>query len=177
MKVLARLVDVIAYSTSETDENGNVNMVLYLRGSKELEAGSRNKYMSAKIPFTYKALLEDMQQAIDRLEKEDGAVVTDKPIEVYKDQSEVADFKETVSFKINKFVDEYSTKYDKSPVVEEIAKALNDQGMMDKYQAITNKHLGKGKLVRDCDATQIDLLMLILDDLNDLVKEEGLLIE
>ena len=49
--------------------------------------------------------------------------------------------------------------------------------MMDKYQTITNKHLGKGKLVRDCDATQIDLLMLILDDLNDLVKEEGLLIE
>ena len=159
LKVLARLVDVIAYSTSETDENGNVNMVLYLRGSKELEAGSRNKYMSAKIPFTYKALLEDMQQAIDRLEKEDGAVVTDKPIEVYKDQSEVADFKETVS------------------AIGKIAKALNDQGMMDKYQAITNKHLGKGKLVRDCDATQIDLLMLILDDLNDLVKEEGLLIE
>ena len=115
--------------------------------------------MSAKIPFTYKALLEDMQQAIDRLEKEDGAVVTDKPIEVYKDQSEVADFKETVS------------------TIGKIAKALNDQGMMDKYQTITNKHLGKGKLVRDCDATQIDLLMLILDDLNDLVKEEGLLIE
>ena len=159
LKVLARLVDVIAYSTSETDENRNVTMVLYLRGSKELEAGSRNKYMSAKIPFTYKALLEDMQQAIDRLEKEDGAVVTDKPIEVYKDQSEVADFKETVS------------------AIGKIAKALNDQGMMDKYQAITNKHLGKGKLVRDCDATQIDLLMLILDDLNDLVKEEGLLIE
>lgn len=159
LKVLARLVDVIAYSTSETDENGNVNMVLYLRGSKELEAGSRNKYMSAKIPFTYKALLEDMQQAIDRLEKEDGAVVSDKPIEVYKDQSEVADFKETVS------------------AIGKIAKALNDQGMMDKYQAITNKHLGKGKLVRDCDATQIDLLMLILDDLNDLIKEEGILIE
>ena len=49
--------------------------------------------------------------------------------------------------------------------------------MMDKYQSVTNHYLGKGKLVRDCDATQIDLLMLILDDLNDLVKEEGLLIE
>ena len=73
--------------------------------------------------------------------------------------SEVADFKETVS------------------TIGKIAKALNDQGMMDKYQAITNKHLGKGKLVRDCDATQIDLLMLILDDLNDLIKEEGFLIE
>lgn len=159
LKVLARLVDVIAYSTSETDENGNTNMVLYLRGSKELEAGSRNKYMSAKIPFTYNALLADMQQAIDRLEKEDGATVTDKPIEVYKDQSETADFKETVA------------------AIGKIAKALNDQGMMDKYQTISSNRLGKGKLVRDCDATQIDLLTLILEDLNDLVASEGLLIE
>ena len=100
-----------------------------------------------------------MEQAIDKLEAEDNAVVTDKPIEVYKDQSETADFKETVSS------------------IGKMAKALNDQGMMDKYQTITHKYLGKGKLVRDCDATQIDLLMLILDDLNDLIKEEGILID
>lgn len=159
LKVLARLVDVIGYSTFESTENGENRMVLYLRGSKELEAGSRNKYMSAKIPFTYTALLEDMQQAIDKLEKEDGAKVSDKPIDVYKDQTEVADFKETVA-KIGK-----------------IAKTLNEQGVMDKYQSVTNSRLGKGKLVRDCDATQIDLLMLILDDLHDLIKEEGILIE
>jgi len=159
LKVLARLVDVIGYSTFEPTESGENRMVLYLRGSKELEAGSRNKYMSAKIPFTYTALLEDMQQAIDKLEKEDGAKVSDKPIDVYKDQTEVADFKETVG-KIGK-----------------IAKALNEQGAMDKYQSVTNTRLGKGKLVRDCDATQIDLLMLILDDLQDLIKEEAMLIE
>lgn len=159
LKVLARLVDVIGYSTFEPTESGENRMVLYLRGSKELEAGSRNKYMSAKIPFTYTALLEDMQQAIDKLEKEDGAKVSDKPIDVYKDQTEVADFKETVA-KIGK-----------------IAKALNEQGAIDKYQSVTNTRLGKGKLVRDCDATQIDLLMLILDDLQDLIKEEGMLIE
>ena len=58
-----------------------------------------------------------------------------------------------------------------------IAKALNSQGMMDKYQSVTNHYLGKGKLVRDCDATQIDLLMLILDDLNDIVEEQGIIIE
>ena len=48
---------------------------------------------------------------------------------------------------------------------------------MDKYQSVTNHYLGKGKLVRDCDATQIDLLMLILDDLEDIVVKEGMIIE
>lgn len=157
-EVLAGLVDVIGFATNELQEDGTNKMVLTMRGNQYLEAGTRNEYMSAKIPFTYEALRADMEQAIDKLEA-NGAVVSDKPIEVYKDQSEVADFKETVS------------------AIGKIAKALNEQGMMDKYQAITNRHLGKGKLVRDCDATQIDLLTLILEDLNDLVASEGLLIE
>lgn len=158
-EVLAGLVDVIGFATNELQEDGTNKMVLTLRGNQYLEAGTRNKYMSAKIPFTYEALRADMEQAIDKLEKEDGATITDKPTEVYKDQTKVADFKETVN------------------AIGEIARLLNDQGMMSKYQTITNKHLGKGKLVRDCDSTQIDLLMLILEDLNDLVKEEGFLIE
>jgi hypothetical protein len=158
-EVLAGLVDVIGFATNEIQEDGMNKMILTLRGNQYLEAGTRNKYMSEKIPFTYSALLADMEQAIDKLAAEDGAVVSDKPIEVYKEQTEVADFKETVA-RIGK-----------------IAKALNDQNMMDKYQAISNGYLGKGKLVRDCDASQINLLMLILDDLEDLVKEQGILMD
>jgi hypothetical protein len=159
LKVLARLVDVIGYSTFEPKEDGTNEMVLYLRGSKNLEAGSRNKYMSAKIPFTYNALLTDMQQAIDKLVKEDGAVVSSKPIEVYKDQTESADFNDTMN------------------EIKKIAVAFKNQDISDKYTAVTNNRLGKGKLVRDCDATQIDLLMLVLEDLKDIVKEEGILID
>lgn len=158
-EVLAGLVDVVGFATNELQEDGTNKMVLTLRGNQYLEAGTRNKYMSAKISFTYEALRADMEQAIDKLKKEDGAVISDEPVEVYKDQSTVGDFKETVT-KIGK-----------------IAKSLNAQGMMDKYQAVTNHYLGKGKLVRDCDATQIDLLMLILDDLNDIVDEQGIIIE
>lgn len=158
-EVLAGLVDVIGFASNEKQEDGTDRMVLTLRGNQYLEAGSRNKYMSTKIPFTYEALRADMEQAIDKLEAEDGAVTTNKPTEVYKDQTQTADFKETVT-RIGK-----------------IAKVLNEQGMMDKYQTIANKHLGKGKLVRDCDASQIDILMLILDDLNDLVKDEGILVD
>lgn len=159
LKVLARLVDVIGYSTSETTEDGETVMVLHLRGNKNLEAGSRNKYMSAKIPFTYQALLNDMQQAVDRLEKEDGAKTTDKPIEVYKDQTTKADFNQTIES------------------IKKIAIAFHNQEISEKYTAITNKHLGKGKTVRDCDPTQIELLMLILDDLNDIIRQDAIIID
>jgi hypothetical protein len=159
LKVLARLVDVIGYSTFEPKDDGTNEMVLYLRGSKNLEAGSRNKYMSAKIPFTYNALLTDMQQAIDKLAKDDGAVVSDKPIEVYKDQTENADFETTMS------------------EIRKIAMAFKNQDISDKYTTVTNNRLGKGKLVRDCDITQIDLLMLVIEDLRDIIKEDGILID
>lgn len=88
-EVLAGLVDVVGFATNELQEDGTNKMVLTLRGNQYLEAGTRNKYMSAKIPFTYEALRKDMEQAIDKLEAEDNAVVTDKPIEVYKDQEYV----------------------------------------------------------------------------------------
>jgi hypothetical protein len=55
--------------------------------------------------------------------------------------------------------------------------AFNEQGITDKYTAVVNKHLGKGKLVRDCDDSQIDLLSLILDDLHDVITQEGIIIE
>jgi len=157
LKVLARLVDVIAYSTSEFNEDGSTNMTLYMRGNKFLEAGSRNKYMSEKIPFTYEALLNDMAQAIDKLEVE-GAKVTDKPTTVYEDQTSIKDFDTVIAD------------------IRQIAVALNDANMSEKYSSVINKHLGKGKLVRDCNATQIELLSLILDDLNDIVRQEGIIL-
>lgn len=159
LQVLSRLVDVIGFSTFEMNDNGEQEMVLHLRGSKELEAGSRNKYMSDKIPFTYTALLKDMEQAIDRLEKEDGAKVTDAPIEIYNEQSDVLDF--DVVFEN----------------IKKIAIAFTKAEIMDKYTKVVEKHLGRGKTVRECTETQIDILSIILEDLQELVKSEGILIE
>ena len=149
LKVLARLVDVMAYSTFEPNDSGSQDMVLYLRGSKELEAGSRNKYMSEKIPFTYDALQQDMAQAIDKLEKEDGAVVVNTPTTVYMDQSETLDFN-TVRDEIRLY-----------------AIGFKKIDQFDVYESIRVKHLGKNGGVKDCDASQVDILGLMLEDLKD----------
>lgn len=156
-QVIARLVDVCAYASYETDaDTGATTSMLTLRGGKNLEAGSRNKYMSARIPFTYEALKKDMEQAIDKLEKEDGANVVNDTVNLYKDQSEKIDFKATMA------------------EIRKIAKALNNLDLMNDYTKIVNEYLGKGRSVKDCDESQSDMLALILEDLKDYVKENNI---
>lgn len=156
-QVIARLVDVCAYASYETDaDTGATTSMLTLRGGKNLEAGSRNKYMSARIPFTYEALKKDMEQAIDKLEKEDGANVVNDTVNLYKDQSEKIDFKATMA------------------EIRKIAKALNNLDLMNDYTKIVNEYLGKGRSVKDCDESQSDMLALILEDLRDYVKENNI---
>ena len=155
--VVSRLVDVCAYATFEPnpDDPNNPNRVLIMRGSKNLEAGSRNKYMSIKIPFTYEALREDMEQAVEKL-KAEGGKVTESANNLYKDQSEKIDFKATMA------------------EIRKIAKALNNLDLMNDYTKIVNEYLGKGRSVKDCDESQSDMLALILEDLKDYVKENNI---
>ena len=155
--VVSRLVDVCAYATFEPnpDDPNNPNRVLIMRGSKNLEAGSRNKYMSTKIPFTYEALREDMEQAVEKL-KAEGGKVTESANNLYKDQSEKIDFKATMA------------------EIKNIAKALNNLDLMNDYTKIVNEYLGKGRSVKDCDESQSDMLALILEDLKDYVKENNI---
>lgn len=155
--VVSRLVDVCAYATFEPnpDDPNNPNRVLIMRGSKNLEAGSRNKYMSTKIPFTYEALREDMEQAVEKL-KAEGGKVTEFANNLYKDQSEKVDFKATMA------------------EIKKIAKALNNLDLMNDYTKIVNEYLGKGRSVKDCDESQSDMLALILEDLRDYVKENNI---
>lgn len=155
--VISRLVDITAYSTYETDpETGVTSSVLIMRGSKFLEAGSRNKYTSEKIPFTYEALRDDMSQAMDKLISVDGAKVTDERQNLFADQSEKADFKETMK------------------EIKAYAKTLYGMDMMAEYNKIVAEYLGKGKNVKDCDESQIDIMTLILDDLREYAEKNGI---
>lgn len=151
--VVSRLVDVCAYASYETDENGVVHSVLTMRGNKNLEAGSRNPYMSEKIPFTYEAMRDDMAQAIDKLSANNQGLVNDDKINMFADQSEKADFATTML------------------EIRNYAWALNTVGQMDKYNKVVAEYLGKGRNVKDCDESQLDMMLLILDDLKDYCTE------
>lgn len=153
--VVSRLVDVCAYASYESDEQGNIHSMLTLRGNKHLEAGSRSPYMSEKIPFTYEALRDDMAHAID-MQKEHGATVVNEEVNLFKDNEDKAE------------------KVDFDDLVAEIgkhAKALYAAEKTNDYKKIVAEYLGKGKNVKDCDESQTDMLLLILDDLKDYCAE------
>ena len=153
--VVSRLVDVCAYASYESDEQGNIHSMLTLRGNKHLEAGSRSPYMSEKIPFTYEALRDDMAHAID-MQKEHGATVVNEEVNLFKDN------------------EDKSEKVDFDDLVTEIgkhAKALYAAEKTNDYKKIVAEYLGKGKNVKDCDESQTDMLLLILDDLKDYCAE------
>lgn len=153
--VVSRLVDVCAYASYETDEQGNVHSMLTLRGNKHLEAGSRSPYMSEVIPFTYEALRDDMAHAID-MQKEHGATVVNEEVNLFKDNE---DKSEKVSF------DDLVAEIGKHAKAMYAAEKTND------YKKIVAEYLGKGKNVKDCDESQTDMLLLILDDLKDYCAE------
>lgn len=155
-QIISRLVDVCGYASLETDpETGNTVPMLTMRGSKFLEAGSRNKYMSAVIPFTYEALRDDMAKAVDIMSKKEGGVV-DSATNLFMDQTEDIDFNETVQN------------------IKKIALKLNTLGKMSVYTKIVTEYLGKGRNVMDCDESQVEILRLILLDLNKYIKKENI---
>lgn len=71
------LVDIIGYIGGEYNESGDFIRYLYTRSTPTLFAGSRFKYLAAKIPFGYDQLVSAIADAIDKSEKLDGATVVD----------------------------------------------------------------------------------------------------
>lgn len=159
--ILSGLCDVIGYAHEAEDEDGNTYMALTMRGDKYLEAGSRSRFMSEEIPFTYEALLADMQQAIDK-EAEAGGLVSDTPTQVYKDQTEKRDYKI-----VKKEIGELGKEVAKASSKEEVT------NIVEKYLGRDTDE-GQSRTVASCTAAQLDMLELILSDLKDKAKELGI---
>ena len=88
--IVNQLVDIIGYIDVTWDDQGNSERWLYTRKTPTIMAGSRFPYLAPKIKFGYRELAEAINDAIDKQQKEDGAVVVDK-VEVK--QKEILDFK------------------------------------------------------------------------------------
>lgn len=78
LDIVNQLVDIIAYIEMKFDENGEATRTLITRRSPNVVAGSRFKYLPARIPFGYDELVNALVKAIDMQEKMDGAKVSDE---------------------------------------------------------------------------------------------------
>ena len=155
--IVARMADIIGYSRSVTDPEGNDKTLLFMRGTQRFEAGSRFKYTPDYIEFTYDNLVSAIADAIDKQAEEDGKeLFTDERKNNYVDTSSHLDFDELMN-EFNKIIEGFS----------------KDEEKMAKYYApritqIIDNYLGKGKKVNEMSRDQVEQLVLIIDDLKNL---------
>ena len=132
--IVARMADIIGYSRSVTDAEGNDKTLLFMRGTQRFEAGSRFKYTPDYIEFTYNNLVNAIADAIDKQAAEDGKeLFTDERENTYIDTSSHLDFDELMNT-FNGLIEEFS----------------KDEEKMATYYApritqIIDNYLGKGK--------------------------------
>lgn len=150
--IATNLADIYAYS-EKYEDNGKAKVKLILRSTdNSVDTGCRFKYMVPECEMSYEALVQAVQNAIDKEAAElDNKFVTDE--------------RETVEIAQN-----YDYSVEMASCKEMISKLMTaDQ---DKFgpliSQIITKYLGKGKKVSEATIDQVELIHLI----NEEIKED-----
>ena len=159
-KVVSRMADIFGYSRTVTDENGELSVKLFMRGTPRFMAGSRFKYTPDYIDFNYQALVNAIGDAIDKEMEEEGAeFFTDNKNNLYEDTTKELDF-DVLMTECNTMIDSF--------VADE---ARFQTYWQPRIVQIVEKYLGKGQKVSQCSREQVEALSLIVDDLKELSKK------
>ena len=151
--IVSRMCDIIGYSKQVETPEG-LQTFLFMRGTPRFEAGSRFKYTSDKIPFTYQNLVEDIRRAIDKQAEEDGEeFITDERENLYKVKDPEVDF--------DALMNEFQNITTKMVTIDAPYFA-------PRITEIVEKHLGQGKKVAEMTRSQVMVLEIIVDELKDL---------
>ena len=166
--VLARMCDIIGYTRSVTEENGNEKVVMFMRGTSRYEAGSRFKYTPDYIDLSYDNLVKAISDALDKQMNEDGA-------ELFTDKRENVHIDTTTNLDYDEMMKEFGTIIANIPGSSDMDGTTEDGQKFKEYwqPKITQcieKYLGKGKKMRDATRDQVEAISLVLDDLKAMVK-------
>lgn len=168
--ILARMSDIIGYTRTVTDANGNDSVKMFMRGTTRFEAGSRFKYTPDYIDLSYANLVKAIGDAVDKQMEEDGTeYFTDTRENVYLDTTSDLDFDEL----IKEFYD----------IVANIPGSSDTDGSTEegktfatywvpRIKQITETYLGKGQKVSECNRDQTEAVSLIVDDLKTITRAE-----
>ena len=155
--IIKDMVDIYCYAHTVIKE-GESKRVLTLRSlDNTIDCGSRFKYMVPEVTFSYDALVEALNNAIDEEARHTG--------------------KEFITEERN--VNEVSTELNFDNLMKEFSDLIRsiDPKKMEYYAPriteITDKYLGKGKKVNNATRDQVEQISLIVFDLKELLQEEG----
>lgn len=152
LKIVNAIVDFILYIGQEWDEQGNNNRFFYTRNTPFITAGSRFGEMSAKIPFSYDALIQEVQKAIEKNIGGDSSLFTDEKVE----------YKEEVKRPFKDCMAEAGQIWAQFPKTPE----WNDRKMK-----IVEEYFGQPIKLSTAVESQQDLVESVIDDLKNLLSE------
>ena len=156
LAIIENMSDIIGYAHSKIYPDGTTRRVLTLRCNDEsIRCGCRFKYMDDEIDFTYNALTEALNRAIDKEAAEtDNQYVTD--------ERQAAPILKEFDF------DALTAEF------QDLVGQLMSQNQSNaiKITAIVDKYLGKGKKVGDCTPEQSEMIELINQELKELVNNK-----
>lgn len=162
--------DYVVYLKSNgTDPEGRViKSSAYLAQTKEFFARARIEYTPTFIKeFTAENLANAIQEGIDKKRELEGAKVT-----TFEEQQKLNTVKELdfdeLKKKFNNIVANIPGSADTNATTEEGQKFKTYWA--PKIVLITEKHLGKGGRVSNCNVNQVEALSLIVDELEEVVK-------
>lgn len=148
-EVVNQLVDIIGFIDVIFNPDGSQSRWLYTRRTPTIMAGSRWKYLAAKIPFGYDELVTAIGQAIEAQEKNDGAVVVDNKDMSVKAGRSYAEVAAEAQDLWNKLIAQ-------SPE--------NSERVMN----IVERYFGERKKLSKITELQTDLYELVVSDMRDL---------
>jgi hypothetical protein len=147
MEVATKMVDNILFAyLAVNPETKQETRALYTRETLNFQAGSRIKNIKSPLPMSAKAYQEAMNEAIQELGPE-----------ALKDEKE-SNLVETVELNFDELMAE----------AKKIAVEMHKAQRMAEVTTIVEKHLGRGKLLKDATPTQIETVSVILDELKTL---------
>lgn len=173
--IVSRMADIIGYARTITDDKGNSSTKLFMRGTQRYVAGSRFKYTPNYIDFDYQNLVKAICDAIDKQISEDGTeYFTDTKQNLYVDT--------TAELNFDELMDKFNSLIASIPGFMEANAddtSQNELEIAEKFRSfwaprigqITDKYLGKGNKVGNCSREQVEALSLIVEDLDELIKE------
>jgi hypothetical protein len=148
--------DIVVFLTSNgVDENHNViKSSAWFAETEQFFARSRFDYIDTYLEeFTAENLEKVIAKAIERQEEVEGVKAVSFEEQKESLSSEELNYDEVVQ-KIN-----------------DLGTQLAEDGRVEEVVEVIEKYLGKGKKVSEAKKSQVEILAVILDDLNDLLSE------
>lgn len=151
-RIVNRMADIIGYSATITNEDGDDETRLIMRGNQRVIAGSRWKHTPNSIVFSYDNLVEAIHDAVEAAAEEDGVT----PIE------EQANLYESAEFDFDTVLAE----------IIELGKGFHAAGRLEEFTEVMEDTFGEGMKTGDLEKEHTEAIAAAIAELTEIFEAE-----